>query len=36
MNKGFENKLKYEIEKEENDILKNKLNDAYEEINISR
>ena len=38
MNKSFENKLKHEIEKEvvplkeENDILKNKLNDAYEEI----
>lgn len=38
INKSFENRLKHEIEKEvvplkeENDILKNKLNDAYEEI----
>ena len=38
MNKSFENKLKHEIEKEvsplkeENDVLKNKLTKAYEEI----
>ena len=37
--KSFEKKLKFEIEKavaplkEQNDILKNKLNDAHEEIN---
>ena len=37
--KSFEKKLKFEIEKavaplkEQNDILKNKLNDANEEIN---